>query len=88
MNTKLIIATLSLASVLSFGASAAVHQVSTEQAQNLQSMGSISVTEVDGSPMDVRQALAAKAEKAGASSYRVTELNTNDHWHATAELYK
>ncbi len=88
MNTKLIIATLSLASVLSFGASAAVHQVSAEQAQSLQPMGSISVTEVDGSPMDVRQALAAKAEKAGACSYRVTEMSTNDHWHATAELYK
>lgn len=88
MNTKLIIATLSLASVLSFGASAAVQQVNAEQAQNLHSMGSIAVTEMSGSPMDVRQALAAKAEKAGATSYRVTELNTGDHWHATAELYK
>jgi hypothetical protein len=88
MNTKLIIATLGLASVLSFGASAAVHQVTAEQAQGLQSLGSVGVTEVAGSPMDVRQGLAAKAEKAGASSYRITELNTGDHWHATAELYK
>ncbi|MDY1037981.1 peroxide/acid stress response protein YhcN [Enterobacteriaceae bacterium RIT714] len=88
MNTKLIIATLGLASVLSFGASAAVQQVNAEQAQNLQSMGSISVSSVGGSPMDVRQELSAKAEKAGASSYRVTELNEGDHWHATAELYK
>jgi hypothetical protein len=38
--------------------------------------------------MDIRQKLAAKAEKAGASSYRVTELTQGDHWHATAELYK
>lgn len=88
MNTKLIIATLGLASVLSFGASAAVHQVNAEQAENLQSMGSVSVAEVAGSPMDIRQELAAKAEKAGASSYRITELNEGDHWHATAELYK
>lgn len=88
MNTKLIIATLGLASVLSFGASAAVQQVNTEQAQNLQSIGSVSVSSVAGSPMDIRQALSAKAEKAGASSYRVTELNQGDHWHATAELYK
>lgn len=88
MNTKLIIATLGLASVLSFGASAAAHQVNSEQAQNLQSMGSVSVSSVAGSPMDIRQELAAKAEKAGASSYRVTELNQGDHWHATAELYK
>ncbi|MDU4169487.1 MAG: YdgH/BhsA/McbA-like domain containing protein, partial [Citrobacter freundii] len=33
-------------------------------------------------------AIAAKAEKAGASSYRVTELREGAHWHATAELYK
>ena len=71
MKTKLIIATLGLASVLSFGASAAVQQVNADQAQNLQPMGSISVTSVTGSPMDIRHELAAKAEKAGASS-RVT----------------
>ncbi len=39
MKTKFIIATLGLASVLSFGASAAVQQVNADQAQNLQSMG-------------------------------------------------
>jgi len=87
MKTKLIIATLGLASVLSFGASAA-QLVNSEQAQNLQSMGSVSVTSIGGAPMDIRQELAAKAEKAGASSYRVTELTQGDHWHATAELYK
>ena len=54
MKTKLIIATLGLASVLSFGASAAVQQVNADQAQNLQRMGSISVTSVTGSPMDIR----------------------------------
>lgn len=57
-------------------------------AQNLQPMGSVSVTQLSGSPMDVRQQLAAKAEKEGASSYRITELTQGDHWHATAELYK
>ncbi|ATG02677.1 MULTISPECIES: peroxide/acid stress response protein YhcN [Lelliottia] len=88
MKTKLIIATLGLASVLSFGASAAAHLVNSDEAQNLQSMGSVSVTSIGGAPMDIRQELAAKAEKAGASSYRVTELTQGDHWHATAELYK
>ena len=88
MKTKLIIATLGLASVLSFGASAAAQQVSNEQAQNMQAMGSVSVSSVGSSPMYIRQALSAKAEKAGASSYRVTEMSQGDHWHATAELYK
>ncbi|EOW6735288.1 peroxide/acid stress response protein YhcN [Cronobacter dublinensis subsp. beijingensis] len=88
MKTILTIAALGLASVLSFGASAAVQQVNAQQAQNLQPMGSVSVTQLTGSPMDVRQQLAAKAEKEGASSYRITELTQGDHWHATAELYK
>lgn len=74
MKIKTTIATLSLLSVLSFGASAAVTQVNSQEAQNLQSMGSISVSQIGSSPMDMRQAIAAKAEKAGASSYRVTEL--------------
>ena len=77
-----------LASVLSFGASAAVQQVNSEQAQSLQPMGTISVSQVGSAPMDMRSELAAKAEKEGASSYRVIEARTGDHWHATAELYK
>lgn len=88
MKTTFTIAALGLTSVLSFGASAAVQQVNAQQAQNLQPMGSVSVTQLSGSPMDVRQQLAAKAEKEGASSYRITELTQGDHWHATAELYK
>ena len=65
-----------------------MHQVNAEQAQNLQSMGTVSVSQVGSDPMDMRSALAAKAEKEGASSYRVIEARTGDHWHATAELYK
>ena len=88
MKRAMIIASLGLASVLSFGASAAVQQVNAEQAQNLQSMGTISVSQVGSAPMDMRQELAAKAEKEGASSYRIIEARTGDSWHATAELYK
>ena len=67
MKRAMIIASLGLASLLSFGASAAVQQVNAEQAQNLQSMGTISVSQVGSAPMDMRQELAAKAEKEGAS---------------------
>ncbi|MFH7827698.1 DUF1471 family stress response protein YhcN-B [Kluyvera chengduensis] len=88
MKSAIIIASLGLASVLSFGASAAAHQVSQDQAQNLQSMGTISVSQIGSDPMDMRSELAAKAEKEGASSYRIIEARTGDHWHATAELYK
>ena len=78
MKSAIIIASLGLASVLSFGANAAVNQVNAEQAQNLQSMGTVSVSQVGSAPMDMRQELAAKAEKEGASSYRIIEPKGNN----------
>ncbi|WLS79392.1 peroxide/acid stress response protein YhcN [Erwinia pyri] len=89
MKTKIAIAVLSLASVLSFGASAA-NLVTDQQAaeQNLQSMGTVSVSGIDGAPTDIRQALSQKAEQQGASHYRVIEAYNNGNYHATAELYK
>ncbi|NIF60024.1 peroxide/acid stress response protein YhcN [Enterobacter sp. Ap-916] len=88
MKTKLTIAALSLLSVISLGASAAAHQINSEQAQGLQSMGSISVSQVGSAPMDMRQELSQKATEQGASAYRVIEARSGDNWHATAELYK
>lgn len=89
MKTTFTIAALSLASVLSFGASAA-NLVTNEQvaSQNLQSVGTISVSGIDGSPMDIRQQLSEKADKQGATSYRVIEARNDGNYHATAELYK
>ena len=86
MKNAMIIASLGLASVLSFGASAA-EQISAEQAQSLQSMGTVSVSQVGSSPMDMNSALSAKAAKEGASGYRI-EARSGNTWHATAELYK
>jgi hypothetical protein len=40
------------------------------------------------SPMDMHEMLNKKAQEEGASSYRIIEARTGDHWHATAELYK
>ena len=88
MKRTLIVTSLGLASLIAFGANAAVHQVSTEQAQNLQPMGTVSVSQPGGSPMDMRELLNQKAEQQGASAYRVIEARTGDSSHATAELYK
>ena len=88
MKTKFTLAALSLLSVMSFGASSAAQQITSEQAQGMQSMGSISVSQVGSAPMDMRQQLSQKAAKEGASAYRITEARTGDNWHATAELYK
>jgi len=89
MKTTFTLAALGLASVLSFGASAA-QLVTNEQVaqQNLQSVGTVSVSGIDGAPSDIRQQLAEKADSQGASAYRVIEARNEGGYHATAELYK
>ncbi|QDL34229.1 peroxide/acid stress response protein YhcN [Serratia liquefaciens] len=87
MNMKTTLAALSLLSVVSFGASAAT-LITNDQANTLQSAGSITVSGVTGAPSDIRQALSDKADKQGAKAYRVIEAYENGNWHATAEIYK
>lgn len=87
MNLKTSLVTASLLSALSFGAFAA-DAINAQQAQNRQSLGTISVDEIGSSPMDMREMLNQKAEQNGAAAYRVIEARTGAHWHATAELYK
>ncbi|GLR11174.1 hypothetical protein COO59_14670 [Mixta theicola] len=87
MNIKTTIATVGLLSTLSFGAFAA-ESINADQAQNLQPVGTVSVSGVAGTPMDIHQALQAKAERQGASAYRIIEARNNDNYHVTAELYK
>ncbi|BAN97724.1 hypothetical protein E05_29580 [Plautia stali symbiont] len=88
MKTKLSIAVLSLASVLSFGASAAT-LVTNTQAENLQPLNqTISVSGVDGDQTNIRQELSQKADAQAASHYRIIENNQDNTFHVTAELYK
>ncbi|WP_338511238.1 peroxide/acid stress response protein YhcN [Erwinia aphidicola] len=89
MKTTFTIAALGLASVLSFGASAA-SLVTNDQVnnQNLQSVGTVSVSGINGTTMDIRHQLSEKADQQGASAYRVIEARNDDNYHVTAELYK
>jgi len=87
MKIKTTIAALGLFSVVSFGASAA-QLVNSQQAENLQSAGTITLSGVAGTPSDIRQLLSQKADREGASAYRIIEARNQDSWHATAELYK
>ena len=87
MKIKTTVATLSILSVLSFGAFAA-DSITADQAQTRESIGTVSVGAIGTSPMDMNQMLNKKAQEQGASSYRVIEARSGDHWHATAELYK
>lgn len=87
MNMKTTLAALSLLSVVPFGASAAT-LITNDQADTLQSAGTITVSGITGAPSDIRQALSDKADKQGAKAYRVIEAYENGNWHATAEIYK
>lgn len=87
MKIKTTIAALSLLSLVSFGASAA-QLVNNQQAENLQSAGTITLSGVAGVPSDIRQQVSQKADSEGASAYRIVEARNQDNWHVTAELYK
>lgn len=87
MKMRTTVTALSILSVLSFGAIAA-DSINAEQAANREAMGTISVGAVGTSPMEMREMLNQKAQEQGASSYRIIEARSGNHWHATAELYK
>lgn len=87
MKITTTIAALSLLSMIGFGASAA-ELVNSQQAENLQSAGTITLSGVAGVPSDIRQQLSQKADMQGASAYRVVEARNQDNWHVTAEIYK
>lgn len=74
MKSAIIIASVGLASVLSFGASAAVQQVNADQAQNLQPMGTISVSQVGSAPMDMRQNSRLKPRKKAPAATALLKL--------------
>lgn len=87
MKIKATIATMSILSMLSFGAFAA-QSVDANQAAKMQSAGTITVSGVAGAPSDIRQALSEKADAKGATAYRVIEARNEGNFHATAEIYK
>jgi len=65
--------------------------VDQEQAQGLQSLGSVSVSNARGSLDDATRQLSQKAEEMGASHYRVIGVeNPGDSslWRGTAEIYR
>lgn len=62
MKIKTTVVALSVLSVLSFGAFAA-DSISAEQAQNREAIGSVSVSAIGSSPMDMHEMLNKKPRK-------------------------
>ncbi|STL83853.1 protein YcfR [Escherichia coli] len=82
MKIKTTVAALSVLSVSLFGAFAA-DSIDAAQAQNREAIGTVSVSGVASSPMDMREMLNKKAEEKGATAYQITEARSGDTWHAT-----
>lgn len=81
---------VALFAATSFTAMAAT-PIDHEQAQGLQSMGSVSVSAVSGSLDDATRQLSQKAEEMGATHYRIVGVdNPGDSslWSGTAEIYR
>lgn len=87
MKFKTSIAVFTLLSVIAFGAVAA-DAISRDQAKSRESMGTISLSAVNSSPMDLRAALNKKANAMGASAYHIIGARQGNNWRVTAQLYK
>lgn len=79
MKIKTTLATMSLLSVIAFGASAA-QLVTGQQAKNMQPAGTVTISGTAGAPMDYRAELSQKADEQGASAYKVIEARTGDNY--------
>ncbi|WP_432413816.1 DUF1471 domain-containing protein [Pantoea allii] len=80
-------ALLATASFPTFAATA----VDQREAQNLQKIGSVSVSSVNGSLDDVTRQLSQQAKAEGARHFRVIGVDTpgdSSFWTGTAEIYR
>jgi len=90
MKKGIVILAGALLATASFSTLAAT-PVDQDQAQGLQSIGSVSVSNARGSLDDATRQLSQKAEEMGASHYRVIGVeNPGDSslWRGTAEIYR
>lgn len=90
MKTRYAVLAGALLAAASFSSLAAT-VLNAEQAQNMQSIGSVSVSGVSGSLDDATRQLSQKAQEQGASHYRIIGVqNPGDSsmWSGTAEIYR
>lgn len=72
-------------------ATIAAQEVSAEQANKLQSIGIISLSNISGSPSDTEFALGTKATAEGANHYRIIGISNpgdSSNYIASAEIYR
>lgn len=77
MKIKTTVAALSVLSVLSFGAFAA-DSIDAAQAQNREAIGTVSVSGVASSPMDMREMLNKKRKRKAQRPTRLLEARSGD----------
>lgn len=90
MKKRIVILAGALLATASFSSLAAT-PVDQQQAQGLQSIGSVSISNAPGSLDDATRQLSQKAEEMGANHYRIIGVeNPGDSslWRGTAEIYR
>lgn len=84
------LAAIALMATSSFSALAA-SSVNDESAENLQALGTVSVSSVGGSLDDATRELSQKAKDRGASHYRIIGVDNpgdSSRWSGSAEIYR
>ncbi|MBN5380640.1 DUF1471 domain-containing protein [Serratia marcescens] len=69
------------------GYASAADEINRQDAAGLMSSGHISAGNLS-TPDEVTAALKAKAEQAGASSFRITSIGGNNKFYGTAVIYR
>jgi hypothetical protein len=54
----------------------------------MQSIGTITISGIDGSPSDIKAQLSDKADAKGATAFHIVEAHLDGNYHATAEIYR
>lgn len=90
MKQSLALTSLLLSVGLITTSAQSAENASADRVTGLNEIGTISVSEVVGSPQDVERLIAWKADEQGASYYRIVQMHETlraDSWQAQAIIY-
>lgn len=90
MKQSLALTSLLLSVGLITTSAQSAENASADRVTGFNEIGTISVSEIPGSPQDVERIIALKADEQGASYYRIVQMhetNRADSWQAQAIIY-
>lgn len=91
MQRSAVLTSLLLSIGLLASTAQAADAVTADRATGMSQVGTVTVQGIIGSPQDVENAVAKKAQSRGASYYRIITMQDSANqrsWHATAAIYR